>query len=142
MLHEKDLDAFCLALRRAGRVRYNRAGCVGRFNYYFTFPHWEFTHEKTRVVVIGAGAIAQRRHLPEYAGRKDVELVGLVDINKPRAATIAEKFGVPEIFTDYRDALKLGPTPSAYARRTSTTPSRPSPPCAAGLTCCAKSRWR
>ena len=75
---------------------------------------------KTRVVVIGAGAIAQRRHLPEYATRKDVELVGLVDINKPRAAAIAEKYNVPEIFTDYRDALKLAPdavsvcTPNVY----------------------------
>jgi predicted dehydrogenase len=75
---------------------------------------------KTRVVVIGAGAIAQRRHLPEYAGRNDVELVGLVDINTSRAEAIAKKFNVPAAFTDYRDALKLQPdavsvcTPNVY----------------------------
>ncbi len=64
---------------------------------------------KLKVVVIGCGAIAQRRHLPEYAGRKDVEIVAVVDIKKDRAREIAAQFGAGQFFTDYRKALALKP---------------------------------
>lgn len=62
-----------------------------------------------RVAVIGAGAIAQARHLPEYASRRDVDLVAVVDINRKRAAGMAEKYGIANVFTRYQDALQLGP---------------------------------
>lgn len=63
--------------------------------------------DKTRVAVIGCGAIAQRRHLPEYKLRSDVEVVAVVDVNEKRAKEVAQKFGVPNYFTDYRKALKM-----------------------------------
>jgi predicted dehydrogenase len=64
---------------------------------------------KLRVVVIGCGAIAQRRHLPEYAGRSDVEVVAVVDIKRDRAKEIAAQHGVKKFFTDYRKALAMKP---------------------------------
>ena len=39
---------------------------------------------KLRVGVIGTGAIAKYRHLPEYAAREDVEIVALCDIIKKK----------------------------------------------------------
>jgi predicted dehydrogenase len=65
--------------------------------------------DKLSVVVIGCGAIAQRRHLPEYHHRTDVEIVAVVDPNAARAKEQAGKFGVPNVFADYKAALKLGP---------------------------------
>jgi predicted dehydrogenase len=76
--------------------------------------------EKLRVVVIGCGAIAQLRHLVEYAARPDVELVAVVDFKAARAKEVAARFKVPRHLTDYRKALALKPdavsvcTPTAY----------------------------
>lgn len=64
---------------------------------------------KTRVVVIGAGAVAQRRHLIEFKARPDVEMVALVDINARRAKQVAATFGVPRAMTRFEDALALEP---------------------------------
>jgi predicted dehydrogenase len=66
-------------------------------------------NKKLKVAVIGCGAVSQRRHLPEYAARPDVELVAVVDINKARAAEVAEQFKVPQYFTDYKKALAMKP---------------------------------
>ncbi len=46
-----------------------------------------------KVGVIGCGRIAQTRHLPEYAARKDVEVVGVFDQNSARAEEVAKQFG-------------------------------------------------
>jgi predicted dehydrogenase len=54
--------------------------------------------------VIGAGSIAQFRHLPEIAKNPKSEVVAVVDINKDRAATIAEKYGA-NVYFDYKKML-------------------------------------
>jgi len=75
---------------------------------------------RLRTVVLGCGAIAQRRHVPEYANRKDIELVALVDPKLDRAKELAALYKVPAAFPDYRPALKLKPdlvsvcSPNAY----------------------------
>ncbi|HNQ89132.1 MAG TPA: Gfo/Idh/MocA family oxidoreductase [Verrucomicrobiota bacterium] len=75
---------------------------------------------KLRVAVIGCGAVAQYRHLPEYRARDDVELVAVVDRNARRAQAVAGRFGVPHHFDRYRHALDLHLdavsicTPTAY----------------------------
>ena len=43
--------------------------------------------------IIGCGKIAQVRHIPEYAENKDARLLGFYDINKARAAALAEQYG-------------------------------------------------
>lgn len=49
--------------------------------------------KKVTVAVLGAGAIAQRRHGPEYAARDDVILAGFFDPDQERAQEVAEQFG-------------------------------------------------
>jgi len=56
--------------------------------------------------VIGCGAIGQRRHIPEVARNTDAVLVALCDINEKRLAEVAQKFGVKETYTDYRQMLR------------------------------------
>lgn len=49
-----------------------------------------------RVVVVGAGAISQVVHIPVLSEREDMELVALCDVDEHKAASVAERFGVPE----------------------------------------------
>jgi UDP-N-acetylglucosamine 3-dehydrogenase len=49
--------------------------------------------DKIRVAVIGCGAIAMRRHIPEYAVHPNVELVSYSDRLLSRAQDMAEKYG-------------------------------------------------
>lgn len=64
--------------------------------------------QRLKVGVIGAGAVAQRRHLLEYAARNDVELLAVVDPNTTRAQQVADHFNIPHVLDDYRKALPLG----------------------------------
>jgi len=63
--------------------------------------------KQVRVGVIGCGAIGQRRHLPEYAARDDVEIVAVCDIKLARAKEAAEKFGAGTAIKKHADLLKL-----------------------------------
>lgn len=62
--------------------------------------------EKTRVGVIGLGGIAQLVHLPNLKKLNSVELVSVAEINKSRLNAIADKFKVPERYTDYNELLE------------------------------------
>ncbi len=63
--------------------------------------------KKLKIAVIGVGGIAQARHLPTYKKLDNVELVAVCDIREDRLAQVAEKFGVPMTFTDYKDVLNI-----------------------------------
>lgn len=66
--------------------------------------------DQVRVGVIGAGGIARLRHLPAYKGCVDagtVEIVAVSDVVEASAREAAAQFGVPNVFTDYRDLLQL-----------------------------------
>lgn len=58
-----------------------------------------------RVAVIGCGAIAQRRHIPEYAQNEQVELVAFCDTVSSRAEQMAQQYG-GKAFTDYQEMLQ------------------------------------
>jgi UDP-N-acetylglucosamine 3-dehydrogenase len=60
---------------------------------------------KLRVAVIGCGAIAQRRHIPEYAENEHVELVAFSDPNSERAEEMAKRYG-GKAFKDHDELLK------------------------------------
>lgn len=60
--------------------------------------------KKLRVAVIGCGAIAQRRHIPEYAVNPNVELVAFCDPVLDRAQRCAESF-TAQAFADYEKML-------------------------------------
>jgi len=74
--------------------------------------------------IIGCGAIAQRRHIPECIANPDSKLVGLADPVKERVEELAAKYGA-KAYTDYKEMLK---------DRTSTRSSSPGP------TACMRSR--
>jgi predicted dehydrogenase len=60
---------------------------------------------KIRVAVIGCGAIAQRRHIPEYEENPHVELVAFADPVLERAQAYAEKHNAKS-YADYEQMLK------------------------------------
>ena len=63
--------------------------------------------KKLKIAVIGAGGISHGAHLPAYAKMDNVEIVALCDILEDRAKSVAEKFGIPAVYTDYKDVLKI-----------------------------------
>lgn len=60
---------------------------------------------KVRVAVFGCGAIAQRRHIPEYASNPNAELVAFADPVLERAEQMAEKYG-GKAYASYEELLK------------------------------------
>jgi predicted dehydrogenase len=61
--------------------------------------------EKTKIAVIGLGGIAQLVHLPNLAKVNNAEVTAVAEINKSRLNTIADKFGIAERYTDYKEML-------------------------------------
>ena len=56
---------------------------------------------KVRVAVVGCGAVAQIHHLPAIVASDRVEAAVLVDADEKRARALADRFGVPEVATDF-----------------------------------------
>ncbi len=61
---------------------------------------------KLKVGVVGAG-FAGRSHMGGYKKVDDAELIAVCDVGKERADEAAEKYGIPNVFTDYEEMLKL-----------------------------------
>jgi predicted dehydrogenase len=62
------------------------------------------------IAIVGGGGIAQAAHLPAYAKLRDegkVVIVGVADANEATAKAAADKFQIPQVFTDYHDLLAL-----------------------------------
>ncbi|WP_332630355.1 Gfo/Idh/MocA family protein [Halalkalibacter flavus] len=60
--------------------------------------------QKLRMGIIGAGGIAQDRHIPAYQLISDrVSIEAACDVNLDTAKAAAEKFGIPKVYTDYWD---------------------------------------
>ncbi len=58
-----------------------------------------------RIAVVGAGAIAQLAHLPVLAKLRGAQLVALCDNDRAKARALADRFGIPDVFTDIEDLL-------------------------------------
>ena len=63
--------------------------------------------QSTRVGLVGVGAIAQLAHLPALAKMRGVELVALCDNDHPKARALADRFGIPDAFSDIEDLLEI-----------------------------------
>jgi len=59
-----------------------------------------------RVGVVGTGWWADLHHLPGLQSRPEVEVVALCGRNPERLAAVADRFGVPGRFTDWREMLE------------------------------------
>lgn len=62
---------------------------------------------EVRVGLIGTGAVPQTAHLPILSKMRGAKLVALCDNDGPKARAIAERFGIPDVFTDIDDLLEL-----------------------------------
>jgi predicted dehydrogenase len=60
-----------------------------------------------KVGIIGAGGIANGAHIPGYKKTPGVELYAACDVARERAQSMAEQHGMPHVFADYEDMLKL-----------------------------------
>src|SRR5512142_3566148 len=63
--------------------------------------------DAVKIGVVGAGAIAQTAHLPVLSKMRGAELVAVCDNDRPKARALADRFGVPDTFTDIEDLLEL-----------------------------------
>jgi len=79
--------------------------------------------EKVKVGIIGVGGIAQYAHIPCFQKLKDAEVVAVCDPNELKLKDVAEKFNIPQKFSDYRKLLDLKEidavvicTPNAFHR--------------------------
>lgn len=57
--------------------------------------------EKTRLAMVGGGAVTERCHLPATRPFDNCEVTLIVDRDLDRAQMLADKFGVPHISADY-----------------------------------------
>jgi predicted dehydrogenase len=64
----------------------------------------QFKGRKLRVAIIGCGGISPT-HLGSLKEMPEVELVAAVDTEPARLATTEEKFGITELFTDWKKML-------------------------------------
>ena len=63
--------------------------------------------DSVRLGVVGAGAIAQLAHIPVLSKMRGAELAAVCDNDRPKARALADRFGVPDVFTDIEDLLEL-----------------------------------
>ncbi len=61
--------------------------------------------EKVKIGFIGVGQIG-KRHLKRYQGLP-VEIVAAADIDEPEARRVAAEYGIPNLFTDFRELLAM-----------------------------------
>lgn len=52
---------------------------------------------------IGAGGIANKKHLNEYSKLNDIEIAAICDLNKEGAQKLALKYNIPKVYTDYKE---------------------------------------
>ena len=62
--------------------------------------------DTVRIGMVGAGAIAQLAHLPVLAKMRGAELVAICDNDRPKARSLADRFGIPNTFNDIEDLLE------------------------------------
>ncbi|MBL0171351.1 MAG: Gfo/Idh/MocA family oxidoreductase [Gemmatimonadaceae bacterium] len=58
-----------------------------------------------RIAVVGTGAIAQLTHIPVLSKLRGASLVALCDNDGAKARALADRFGVPDVFTDFEELL-------------------------------------
>ena len=59
-----------------------------------------------RLGLVGAGAIAQLAHLPVLAKIKGAKLVAICDNDGVKAGALAQRIGIPDVFTDIDELLE------------------------------------
>ncbi len=61
--------------------------------------------EKLRYGCIGAGGIARKKHMSNYAKLKEIEMVAVCDSVLPAAQALANDFGIVKVYTNYKEMV-------------------------------------
>ena len=64
------------------------------------------SEQPVRIVFIGAGNLSTTFHYPSLADMPDVRIVAVCDLVREKAERNAETFGVPAVYTDYKEMLE------------------------------------
>jgi len=67
---------------------------------------WPLPSRPRPIVGIGAGGIVRDAHLPAYRAA-GFEVLGLFDLDRPRAEALAREFDVPRVFSSLEEALTV-----------------------------------
>ena len=59
-----------------------------------------------RIAVVGAGALAQTTHLPLLSKVRGAELVAICDNDRGKARALADRFAIPDVFSDIDELLE------------------------------------
>ncbi|HYD52631.1 MAG TPA: Gfo/Idh/MocA family oxidoreductase [Gemmatimonadaceae bacterium] len=59
-----------------------------------------------RFGVVGVGAIAQMAHLPVLGKMRGVQLAALCDDDRAKARALADRLGIPDVYSDIEDLLE------------------------------------
>ena len=60
--------------------------------------------DKVRIGIIGVGQIG-KHHLRQYAEVPEAEIVAAADIREDEVKRVAQEFGIPSVYTDYKELL-------------------------------------
>ncbi|HVJ85459.1 MAG TPA: Gfo/Idh/MocA family oxidoreductase [Caulifigura sp.] len=82
--------------------------------------------KQIRIGIIGAGANTRLRHIPGFRAIPNVEIVGVVNRTPQSTARVAQEFGIPQQFSDWRqliecqdiDAVLIGAWPNLHCGAT------------------------
>ncbi len=93
--------------------------------------------------LIGCGDISRKRVAPALRSLPECELIGVSRARVDRAEAFAAEFGAKRWYGDWRELIADDEIDAVYiARRSTCTPSRPSPRLKRARASCAKNRWR
>lgn len=62
---------------------------------------------KLKYGCVGAGGIADSKHLAGYSAIADVEIVAICDANRDAAERLARKYNIPHVYDDYEKMLGI-----------------------------------
>jgi predicted dehydrogenase len=62
--------------------------------------------DKVKIGFIGCGFMGQLAHLSNYSTLQDCEVVALTERKKDLGKRVAAKYGVPGVYTDYREMIR------------------------------------
>jgi len=71
--------------------------------------------DTVRIAMIGAGEMANHVHYPSLASFRDVQLVGICDIDELRLRLTADRYGIERRYTDYRRMIEECAPDGVYA---------------------------
>ncbi len=64
--------------------------------------------EQVRIGIVGTSGWSDLLHLPSLKSCPQAALVAICGRNRTRAAEMAQKYEIPQVFTDYRAMIEKG----------------------------------